>query len=146
MVPTAQAFVFDQWTTPGSVLQSNFVNDELVFLICNGPGAVVGSGEKSKLSDDLLTVSDDSKSVSSTAGDLDDAASLISDDDAADSTSRAAASTVAVGGGDATIAAIVEAAADVATPARVKRAFAPARTPNAKRSNPFELFEATKRR
>ncbi|GAA5906473.1 hypothetical protein JCM6882_004445 [Rhodosporidiobolus microsporus] len=44
MVPKSQAFVYDQWTTPGSQLQNNFVNAPLVFLICQEPGPVVGSG------------------------------------------------------------------------------------------------------
>jgi len=141
MIPTAQAFVFDQWTTPGSVLQSNFENEQLVFLICNGPGAVAGKGEASALTDDLLTVSDDSKKVTSTVGDVDDASELVTDDDS--TTSRAA---VAADSSTSTIAAIVEAAADVAAPVRVKRALAPARTPLGKRYNPFELLEAAKRR
>ena len=146
MVPTAQAYVFDQWTTPGSVLQSNFVNDQLVFLICNGPGAIVGSGEKSALTADLLTVSDNSKTVTSTAGAEDDTSSLIDDDDDDSTTTSRAATTSAVSSSDATIAAIVEAAADVVTPAKVKRALPPARTPTAKRYNPFELLEGAMRR
>ncbi|BGP15430.1 hypothetical protein JCM10213_005069 [Rhodosporidiobolus nylandii] len=44
MVPTSQAFVYDQWTTPGGTLQSNFVEAPLVFLICQEPGPIVGSG------------------------------------------------------------------------------------------------------
>ncbi len=144
MVPTAQAYVFDQWTTPGSVLQSNFVNEQLVFLICNGPGSIVGKGEESALTDDLLTVSDDSKTVTSTAGDIDDASELIDDDDS--TASRAATTSAVADSTTSTIAAIVEAAADVATPAKVKRALPPARTPLAKRYNPFELLEAAKRR
>ncbi|GAA5987417.1 hypothetical protein JCM11641_002284 [Rhodosporidiobolus odoratus] len=44
MVPTSQAFVYDQWTTPGSKLQSDFVEAPLVFLICQQPGAIVGHG------------------------------------------------------------------------------------------------------
>lgn len=144
MVPTAQAYVFDQWTTPGSVLQSNFVNEQLVFLICNGPGSIVGKGEESALTDDLLTVSDDSKTVTSTAGDIDDASELIDDDDS--TASRAATTSAVADSTTSTIAAIVEAAADVVTPAKVKRALPPARTPLAKRYNPFELLEAAKRR
>jgi hypothetical protein len=35
MVPTSQAFVYDQWTTAGSKLQNNFANFPLVFLICS---------------------------------------------------------------------------------------------------------------
>ena len=44
MVPTSQAFVYDHWTTTGSTLQDNFYHAPLVFLICQGPGPVVGSG------------------------------------------------------------------------------------------------------
>ncbi|GAA5946593.1 hypothetical protein JCM3775_007375 [Rhodotorula graminis] len=44
MVPSSQAFVYDHWTTTGSTLQDNFYNAPLVFLICQGPGPVVGTG------------------------------------------------------------------------------------------------------
>ncbi|GAA5856342.1 hypothetical protein JCM9279_005732 [Rhodotorula babjevae] len=44
MVPKSQAFVYDHWTTTGSQLQDNFVDAPLVFLVCQGPGPVVGTG------------------------------------------------------------------------------------------------------
>ncbi|KAK4705733.1 hypothetical protein P7C70_g469, partial [Phenoliferia sp. Uapishka_3] len=54
MVPTSQAFVFDQWTTPGYTLQDNFVDQALVFLICQQPGAVIASGPASPLGSSTL--------------------------------------------------------------------------------------------
>ncbi|GAA6063968.1 hypothetical protein JCM10212_004778 [Sporobolomyces blumeae] len=44
MVPTSQALVYDQWTTPGTNMQNNMQNFPLVFLICQQPGSIVGSG------------------------------------------------------------------------------------------------------
>lgn len=41
LVPTSQAFVYDQWTTPGSQLQNNFANFPLVFLICQDPTEII---------------------------------------------------------------------------------------------------------
>ncbi|GAA6034931.1 hypothetical protein JCM8097_009371 [Rhodosporidiobolus ruineniae] len=38
-VPAPQAFVYDQWTTPQTTLQSNFNDNALVFLICQEPSA-----------------------------------------------------------------------------------------------------------
>jgi len=34
IIPSSQAFVYDQWTTPGGQMQNNFQNFPLVFLIC----------------------------------------------------------------------------------------------------------------
>lgn len=34
IIPSSQAFVYDQWTTPGTQMQNNFQNYPLVFLIC----------------------------------------------------------------------------------------------------------------
>ncbi|GAA5893364.1 hypothetical protein JCM8208_004420 [Rhodotorula glutinis] len=54
-VPTSQAFVYDHWTTTGSTLQNNFVNAPLVFLICQAPGPVVGTGV-AKAQSGMMTV------------------------------------------------------------------------------------------
>ncbi|KAK4055485.1 hypothetical protein OIV83_000031 [Microbotryomycetes sp. JL201] len=44
MIPPAQPFVHDMWTTPGSNLQSEFSNMPLVFTICSEPGPMLGNG------------------------------------------------------------------------------------------------------
>ncbi|KAM0789019.1 hypothetical protein ACM66B_003085 [Microbotryomycetes sp. NB124-2] len=44
MIPPAQPFVHDSWTTPGANLQSDFNNQPLVFTICSEPGPVLGNG------------------------------------------------------------------------------------------------------
>ncbi|GAA5892311.1 hypothetical protein JCM5296_003232 [Sporobolomyces johnsonii] len=74
MVPTSQALVYDHWTTPGTVMQNNFQDHQLVFLICQEPGAIVGSGMVSASTGLMLSgvgavnvsVSSTSTSVSST--------------------------------------------------------------------------------
>ncbi|KAM0749140.1 hypothetical protein T439DRAFT_327634 [Meredithblackwellia eburnea MCA 4105] len=39
-----QAFIFDQYTSPGYSLQSNFYSHDLVFLICPQPGPIIWGG------------------------------------------------------------------------------------------------------
>ncbi|KAM0748727.1 hypothetical protein T439DRAFT_335932 [Meredithblackwellia eburnea MCA 4105] len=70
MVPTSQAFVYDQWTTPGYYLQSNFFSYDLVFLICQEPGSIVASGPKAALGKTIISdraVVASSSAVSSSA-------------------------------------------------------------------------------
>ncbi|KAL8278529.1 hypothetical protein RQP46_009021 [Phenoliferia psychrophenolica] len=43
-LPTPQSFVADQWTTPGSSLQSGFTLSTLVLLVCRGPGKILARG------------------------------------------------------------------------------------------------------
>lgn len=43
-VPASQAFVYDRYTSVGSQMQDNFVDADLVFLICQEPGSVVSKG------------------------------------------------------------------------------------------------------
>ncbi|BGP24006.1 hypothetical protein Rt10032_c05g2284 [Rhodotorula toruloides] len=42
--PSPRAFVYDHETTPGSMLQNNFQDFQLVFDICNDPDAILGTG------------------------------------------------------------------------------------------------------
>ncbi|KAL8290016.1 hypothetical protein RQP46_002955 [Phenoliferia psychrophenolica] len=46
LVPTSQAFVYDEYTTSDHLLQSNFVNKPLVFLICQQPGSILSTGPR----------------------------------------------------------------------------------------------------
>ncbi|GAA5953533.1 hypothetical protein JCM3765_005065 [Sporobolomyces pararoseus] len=97
IIPSSQAFVYDQWTTPGTQMQNNFQNYPLVFLICQQPGPIIGSGMIAQASGMMLSgqgpvnasISASASSVSSTIS----ASSTVSSSAVVNSTSAAPTST-----------------------------------------------------
>ncbi|GJN89558.1 hypothetical protein Rhopal_002545-T1 [Rhodotorula paludigena] len=87
-VPASQAFVYDRYTSVGSQMQDNFVDADLVFLICQEPGSVVSKGVV-KAATGMMTAGKEA------AGDVVDsvASSVIDPSSAVTTTSPASAST-----------------------------------------------------
>ncbi|GAA5883859.1 hypothetical protein JCM16303_007420 [Sporobolomyces ruberrimus] len=101
IIPSSQALVYDQWTTPGTQMQNNFQNFPLVFLICQQPGAVLTSGMTSPSSGMMLSGQGPvnasiSVSPSSASSTLSSASSTISASSASSTLSASSASSSVV--------------------------------------------------